>query len=96
MFIVTLRYSAELDKIDKTLPDHAAWLDKNYADGVFVLSGRQVPRTGGVILAVNTTREDLDRRLSEDPFRQRGLADYSVVECAPSRVANGLERLREL
>ena len=61
---------------------------------MFVLSGRQVPRVGGVIVAVNTTREDLARRLAEDPFGQLGYANYTITECAPSRVADGLELLQ--
>jgi uncharacterized protein YciI len=93
VFIVTLTYVVDLAKIDAALPAHAAWLDKQYADGVFVLSGRRVPRTGGVIIAVNTTRDDLLRRLADDPFGQLGYAEYAVTECAPSRVAEGLERL---
>lgn len=94
MFVVILTYKVDLSLIDAALADHSTWLDEQYADGIFVLSGRQVPRAGGLILAVRTTREELDRRLAGDPFRQRGYADYTIIECAPTRVANGLERLR--
>jgi uncharacterized protein YciI len=95
MFVVNLAYKVDLSLIDAGLTEHAEWLEKQYADGVFVLSGRQVPRTGGLILAVNTTREGLDRRLSSDPFHQRDYADYTIIECSPTRVADGLERLHD-
>ncbi len=94
MFAVILTYKVDLAVIDAALADHSTWLDEQYADGIFVLSGRQVPRTGGLILAVGTTREELDRRLACDLFRQRGYADYTIIECSPTRVASGLERLR--
>lgn len=93
MFVVTLRYLVDLDEVDAVLPEHVAWLDQQYADGVFLASGRQVPRAGGVILAAGTTRADLDRRLALDPFGRRGLAAHDVVEFVPSRVADGLAQL---
>jgi hypothetical protein len=46
-----------------------------------------------VILAAGTSREDLDRRLALDPFQQRGLAEYTVVEFLCSRVSEGVEGL---
>jgi uncharacterized protein YciI len=93
MFVVILTYRADLSRIDAALQDHIAWLDQQYADGVFIASGRRVPRVGGVILAGNVSAEDLERRLSADPFRQQGLAEYAVTEFVPSRAAEGFERL---
>lgn len=85
MYIVTLTYVADLTEIDLALLDHSAWLDINYADGVFLASGRQVPRLGGVIFADGVTRDELDRRLALDPLNKRGLATYVVTQFSPSR-----------
>ena len=93
MFVVILTYLADLAQIDDALQDHIAWLDQQYADGVFIASGRRVPRVGGVILARNLSGDDLERRLASDPFRQRGLAEYAVTEFVPSRTAKGFEHL---
>ena len=93
MFMVTLTYLVDLSEVDAALPEHVAWLDQQYADGVFVASGRQVPRVGGMILVAGTSREDLERRLALYPFGRLGLADHAVVEFFPSRVADGLEQL---
>ena len=94
MFVVTLTYLA--DSMPSTRPwrRHVAYLKKGYADGVFVASGRQVPRTGGVILAVGIEREELERRIGKDPFVSEGLAEAEIIEFAPSQTAEGLERLR--
>jgi uncharacterized protein YciI len=75
MHIVTLTYVADLAEIDASLRDHVAWLDENHSDGVFLASGRQEPRLGGVILADGITRDELDGRLALDPLNQRGLAE---------------------
>ena len=93
MHIVTLTYVADLAEIDAALRDNVAWLDENYFDGVFLASGRQEPRVGGVVLADGITRDELDRRLALDPLSQRGLAEYAVVTFAPSRAAPGLDAL---
>ncbi|MEV4490083.1 YciI family protein [Micromonospora coxensis] len=93
MFVVTLTYLVDLARIDEALEDHIAWLDQQYADGVFIASGRRVPRVGGVILAGHLTRDDLECRLASDPFRQRGLAEYTVTEFVPTRAAEGFADL---
>ncbi len=87
VFIVVLTYQCDLAEIDDAIPDHSAWLDVNYAEGVFVASGRRVPRVGGVILANGVTRDELDRRLCLDPLATRGLATYDVIEFDPSRTS---------
>jgi uncharacterized protein YciI len=50
MFIVTLTYVRPLEELDTLMDAHVTWLKKHYASGLFVASGRQVPRKGGVIL----------------------------------------------
>ena len=60
MFLIDVRYVAPLEDVDKALEGHVAFLKENYAKGIFVLSGRKIPRTGGVILARNVSREELD------------------------------------
>ena len=94
MFVITLRYLAELDRIDEVLKEHQEWVDSQYDAGVFVASGAMVPREGGVILAAGVERAELEARLALDPFQRKGLAEYSVTEFAPRRVAPGLERLQ--
>jgi uncharacterized protein YciI len=93
MFVVVLTYRADLARVDESLQDHVAWLDRQYADGVFLVSGARVPRTGGVILAADLSAEDLQARLAEDPFHRQGLAEYAVTEFVPSRAADSLTHL---
>ncbi|WP_319471055.1 YciI family protein [uncultured Pseudodesulfovibrio sp.] len=95
MFIVTLTYVVSLETVDSYLDEHIAFLKQQYAEGVFLASGRKVPRTGGVILARSESEEKLNAVLEQDPFKRNGVAEYSVAEFVPSMTADGLEGLLE-
>lgn len=91
MFVVVLTYVEPLDAIDAALDAHVDFLERQYAAGVFVASGRRVPRTGGVILASGCDRATLDAILAEDPFQREGLARYEVIEFVPGKMRAGFE-----
>jgi uncharacterized protein YciI len=59
---------------------HVAFLEECYRAGVFLASGRRVPRTGGVILAVAPNRDALEELMHKDPFVRKGLATFEIVE----------------
>lgn len=91
MFVIDLHYVASLDRVDAAIPDHVEFLRRNYASGTFLASGRKVPRTGGIIVAVAESRGKLDAILDQDPFQQMGLARYSVTEFIPSMLCRQLQ-----
>ncbi|PML79175.1 YciI family protein [Enterovibrio norvegicus] len=93
MFVVSLTYKVALSDVDQHIDAHIAYLEKQYADGHFLASGRKVPRTGGIILAQAKDREHLDTILRADPFYQADVADYDVMEFEPSMFAEGLDAL---
>jgi uncharacterized protein YciI len=80
MFLVLLTYERPLEEIDRAMRAHVAFLHEGYRAGVFLASGRQVPRRGGVILAVASSRGDLEALMQQDPFVREGLARFEVVE----------------
>jgi uncharacterized protein YciI len=90
VFVIELTYKAELAAIDAAMAPHMAYLKKYYDAGVFVLSGRKIPRDGGVILAVGESRERIEAIAREDPFHARGLSDFRVVEFRASQRADDL------
>jgi len=94
VFIVSLTYKVELEKVDQYIEPHVAYLEKYYSLGKFIASGRKVPRTGGIILANVSNRETLDAMLSEDPFHIAGLANYEVTEFIPTMVGEGFENIK--
>jgi uncharacterized protein YciI len=70
---------------------HIAWLNEHYDAGRFVVSGRQVPRTGGVIVARGDDREEIERIAASDPFVSGGVATCEVVQFRASQTAEGFE-----
>lgn len=96
MFVIALTYLRPLDELDAIMSQHVVWLKKHYESGLFIASGRQVPRKGGVILARSGNRADLDAILAQDPFVKSGCARADVVEFTPSMTATGAEVLKEL
>ncbi|WP_262063862.1 YciI family protein [Streptomyces sp. STR69] len=87
MFIVILDYTAPLEEIDRHLEAHNAWLEENYTAGHFLASGRQDPRTGGLVLARAADREALGRILALDPFGIAEVATHTVIDWRPSRAS---------
>ena len=94
MFIVTLTYTAPLERIDAFLPAHRAWLAEQYARGLFLMSGRKEPRDGGIIIAHAASRAELETVLQGDPFGQAGIATYAVTEFVPTMTAEALSAWR--
>jgi uncharacterized protein YciI len=92
MFVIELLYKVDLAQIDAHMKAHIAWLDKHYAAGTFVVSGRKVPRDGGIILALGHDRDRLETIVREDPFVASGLADYKLVEFNASQRASDMPK----
>ena len=95
MFVIELEYIADLSEIDARMPEHVAWLKKQYAAGRFLVSGRKVPRDGGIIIAVGKARDEIERLVAEDPFITHGLARCRVIEFRASQRAKNIDALIE-
>jgi uncharacterized protein YciI len=92
VFIIELIYKAALTEIDAHMAAHMKFLKKYYAAGHFVVSGRKIPRDGGIIVAVGKSREQLETIAREDPFCTRGLADVRVIEFRASQRADDIQQ----
>ena len=87
MFVIELNSKVDLAEIDAHMTAHVAFLKKYYAAGNFLVSGRKIPRDGGIILAVGRNRQQIETIIKEDPFVTNGLADYRVIEFRASQRA---------
>ena len=92
MFVIELIYKAGLDEIDAHMAAHVRFLKRYYAAGHFLVSGRKVPRDGGIILAVGKTRAQIESIIREDPFVVEGLAEFRVIEFRASQRADDIQR----
>ena len=93
MFVLLLTYVKPLPEVDALMRPHVAWLQEQYAAGHFLVSGRQVPRTGGVIVARGDDREKIEALAASDPFVSGGVATCEVVQFNPSQTAPGFDAL---
>src|SRR5687768_16192055 len=92
MFIIELIYKADLGEIDRHMAAHVIFLKKYYAAGNFLVSGRKIPRDGGIILAVGKSRAQIETIIKEDPFCARGLADFRIIEFRASQRAADINK----
>jgi len=92
MFVIELVYKADLAEIDKHMAAHVAFLKKYYAAGNFVVSGRKIPRDGGIILAVGKSREEIEAIIQHDPFIARGLADFRIIQFRASQRSDDIQK----
>ncbi|HYP98996.1 MAG TPA: YciI family protein [Polyangiaceae bacterium] len=92
MFVIELIYKAELSEIDAHMKAHVAFLKKYYAAGNFLVSGRKIPRDGGIILAVGKDKQQIEAIIHEDPFCKRGLAEFRIIEFRASQRADDIQQ----
>ena len=92
MFVVELIYKADLKEIDAHMRAHMAFVKKHYAEGRFLISGRKIPRDGGIILALGKSRDEIETLMRDDPFCKRGLAELRVIEFRASQRADDIPK----
>lgn len=90
--VVTLTYVAPLEAVDAQMAAHVAWLERGVDEGVLLLAGRQVPRTGGILI-FRGHRAEVEAVAASDPFVTAGVATAAVTEMAASFAADALADL---
>jgi uncharacterized protein YciI len=95
MHIISLTYKVPLEIVDQYLESHVDYLNKQYEVGNFIVSGRKVPRTGGIILTKISDKMELLKIIEKDPFKINELADYEFTEFIPSKTCEELKFLLE-
>jgi len=91
MFVIELTYKADLAEIDRHMAAHVRFLKKYYASGHFLVSGRKIPRDGGIIVSVGANRNQIEAIIQEDPFYSRGLAEFRIIEFRASQRADDIQ-----
>jgi uncharacterized protein YciI len=62
---------------------------------MFLMSGRMVPRTGGIIVATADSRADIEAVIELDPFKEAGAASYTITEFVPTMTADILSAFKQ-
>jgi len=93
MFIIDLHYIVPLEELDKHMEAHVQYLDKYYKQNIFIASGRKVPRSGGIILALAESVEAVEQIITEDPFHKYHLAEFKITQFLTSKSHPDLRNL---
>lgn len=96
LFIITLKYLVPLEEILANRAAHIKFLEVYYKNNTFIASGPQVPRIGGVIIAKSNNKEDLIQILNNDPFINKNLAEYNIIEFAVANYSPELQAVLDL
>ena len=86
MFLINISYIEITEESEALLPAHVEYLQRYYDNGIFVLSGSKIPRTGGVIIANGTDKEILTKVMQDDPFYALDNVEYELIEFEAKRV----------
>ena len=81
--------------MEQYLPNHIEYLEKQYALGNFIISGRKIPRTGGIILSTIDNKDTLWDIIHQDPFYIYKVASYDLIEFVASKTSESLHFLKE-
>lgn len=95
MFIVLLKFSDNKAQAGEFMEGHNAWIQQGFADNIFLLVGSLQPGIGGGIFAHNVSLEDLQIRVSEDPFVAQNVVSAEILELAPAKADERLQFLME-
>jgi uncharacterized protein YciI len=90
VFVLLLTYVKPPAEVDALMRDHMAWLNEHYNAGRFIVSGRRIPRTGGVIVARGDDRGEIEALAASDPFVSGGAATCEVIQFRASQSAPDL------
>ncbi|MCX6150882.1 MAG: YciI family protein [Ignavibacteriales bacterium] len=83
-FVVEIIYKVSIDKIESTTMEHRSFLRTGYDMKKILLSGPQVPRIGGMLIARGESMEEIVEFFKDDPYQKKGLADYHFIEFHPA------------
>ena len=93
MFVIDIHYTAPLEEVDKYIEGHTAYLQKYIDNNTFIVTGRKVPRTGGILIANAGSKEEAEKIITEDPFYQHKVAEMTITEFTHARHNAALDGL---
>lgn len=91
LWIIQSRYLKTGDELAAITPLHRAWLDQHYVSGLFLVSGRKLDGTGGILLAHADSQAQLEDVFKDDPFILNGCSEYTYTPFTPVKRGKALE-----
>jgi uncharacterized protein YciI len=85
MFIVKLRFGENKSQAAGYMAGHNQWIEQGFDEGVFLLTGNLQPGLGGAVIVQGLSRDELEKRLLEDPFVREKVVIPEVIEIEPKK-----------
>ncbi len=82
-FVVEIIYKAPIEKINEVVDSHRTFLQEGYDKGMLLMSGPQMPKIGGVVIARAESMEELSVYFENDPYNKAGLTEYKYIQFNP-------------
>jgi uncharacterized protein YciI len=96
MLIAISKFTKPLDEIVVHRPQHMEYIKPLIAADKLLITGKQNPWVGGVMIAgVKTSREEFEKILANEPLAKLGLAEYQIIEFTPVFYADAVKFLFE-
>ncbi|NOY71260.1 MAG: hypothetical protein GXP14_02615 [Gammaproteobacteria bacterium] len=93
MFIVLLKFSDNKNQVPKFMQGHKDWIKRGFDESIFLVVGSLKSNMGGCIIAHNTSLEELQQRVNEDPFIAENIVTEDIMEIAVNQVDERLNFL---
>jgi uncharacterized protein YciI len=94
MYVVLLRFSADKALAAEHMAAHREWIRTGVDEGVFLLVGSIRGGQGGAIVAAGPSPEELQARVSQDPFVVHDIVRAEIVDIDPNITSPALAFLR--
>jgi len=62
---------------------HNEWIKQGFSENIFLLVGSIETNQGGSIIAHNTSLEELQQRVNNDPFVAENVVTAEIIEISP-------------
>lgn len=93
MFVVLLRFSENKALAGDFMSGHNQWIKQGMEDKVFLVVGSLQPKLGGAIVAHGISRDELEERISQDPFVIEKVVTPEIMEITPAKADERLSFL---
>ena len=92
IFVISTTYTKSLEEVGKFRKEHFEFIQKNIDAEKFIAGGRKSCATGGLILAYNVTKTELEEILKEDPYYKNNLIETVITEFTPALLDKEFEK----
>ncbi len=86
MHMILLEFGENKSAAPEFMEAHNAWIDKGFADGVFLMTG-SLKSGSGIILASGENDVQMAERIALDPFVAHGVVSSRILEFDAKRTA---------